>query len=89
LILLQALLESSLKLLVGPSRCNVVVDGLSHSLRNRRLVRACDGRRSKLNWPRPSEDAPLIAMVIEGLAARNVSEPDFIRWVQLRTAGRV
>jgi death on curing protein len=42
--------------------------------------------RSELCWPRPDEDAPLIAMVVEGLAASSVSEPDFIRWVQGRVA---
>jgi death-on-curing protein len=40
--------------------------------------------RSEIDWPRPADDAPLIAMVIEGLAARSVSEADFIRWVAER-----
>lgn len=42
--------------------------------------------RSAIDWPRPSEDAPLIAMAIEGLAARTVSEVDFIRWAKERVA---
>lgn len=40
--------------------------------------------RSGLIWARPMEDAILIAMVVEGLAAGHVSEGDFIRWVQER-----
>jgi death on curing protein len=40
--------------------------------------------RSGIEWPRPSEDAISIAIVIEGLAAKIVSEQDFIRWVKLR-----
>jgi death-on-curing protein len=40
--------------------------------------------RSGIEWPRPSEDAIAIAMVVEGLAARTISERDFIRWTQLR-----
>lgn len=35
-------------------------------------------------WPRPREDAGEIAEKIEGLAARRVSEPDFVRWAKLR-----
>lgn len=41
--------------------------------------------RGGLAWPRPREDAEEIAEKIEGLAARRVSEPDFVRWVKLRT----
>jgi death on curing protein len=54
---------------------------------NKRIAYECMREmldRSRLAWPRPTEDAPLIAMVIEGLAASNVSEGDFVRWVQLR-----
>jgi prophage maintenance system killer protein len=40
--------------------------------------------RDGLAWPRPREDAEEIAGKIEGLAARRVSEPDFVRWVKLR-----
>ncbi len=41
--------------------------------------------RSEIPWPRPSEDADEIASTIEGLAARTVSEQDFVRWVKQRT----
>ena len=44
--------------------------------------------RSGIEWPRPGEDAPLIAMMIEGLAARTVSEPDFITWVKDRVENK-
>jgi len=40
--------------------------------------------RDGVPWPRPREDAEEIAEKIEGLAARRVSEPDFVRWVKLR-----
>jgi death on curing protein len=40
--------------------------------------------RAGVAWPRPREDAQEIAEKIEGLAARRVSEPDFVRWVKLR-----
>lgn len=40
--------------------------------------------RSEIDWPRPTEDAALIAMMVEGLAARSVSEADFIRWANER-----
>jgi len=36
-------------------------------------------------WPRPREDAEEIAGKIKGLAAQRLSEPDFVRWVKLRT----
>ena len=41
--------------------------------------------RDGLAWPRPSEDAVEIATMVERLAAREVSEADFVRWVQART----
>jgi death-on-curing protein len=40
--------------------------------------------RDGVAWPRPREDAEEIAGKIEGLAARRLSEPDFVRWVKLR-----
>jgi death on curing protein len=40
--------------------------------------------RSGAAWPRPREDAEEIARRIEGLAARRIAEPDFVRWVKLR-----
>lgn len=40
--------------------------------------------RAGVAWPRPREDAEEIAAKIEGLAARRVSEADFVRWVKLR-----
>lgn len=40
--------------------------------------------RAGAAWPRPHADAEEIAAKIEGLAARRVSEPDFVRWVKLR-----
>jgi hypothetical protein len=41
--------------------------------------------RSELPWPRASEDVDEIASTIEGLAARTVSEREFVAWVQQRT----
>ena len=41
--------------------------------------------RSGLPWPRPSEDVDEIASTIEGLAARTVSEREFVSWVKRRT----
>jgi death-on-curing protein len=35
-------------------------------------------------WPRPSQDVDEIAGTIEKLAARELSERDFVRWVQTR-----
>lgn len=40
--------------------------------------------RAGVAWPRPREDAAEIAEKIEGLAARRLSEPDFVRWAKLR-----
>lgn len=40
--------------------------------------------RAAVTWPRPREDAAEIAGKIEGLAARRVSEADFVRWAKLR-----
>jgi len=36
-------------------------------------------------WPRASEDVDEIAGTIEALAAREISERDFVRWVKART----
>jgi len=41
--------------------------------------------RSGVPWPRPSEDAESIAATVEDLAARTISEEDFVRWVRSRT----
>jgi death-on-curing protein len=41
--------------------------------------------RSGIPWPRPSKDVDEIASTIEGLAARTISEQDFVRWVKRRT----
>lgn len=41
--------------------------------------------REGLPWPRPSEDAVEIADMVEGLAARAVSEREFVDWVKART----
>jgi|ERR1700709_351011 len=41
--------------------------------------------RSGIPWPRPSEDVDEIVSTIEGLAARTVSERDFVSWVRRRT----
>lgn len=41
--------------------------------------------RSGVPWPRPSEDAEDIALTIEGVAARTVSEQDFVDWTKRRT----
>ena len=44
--------------------------------------------RERLPWPRPSEDVDEIASTIEGLAARTISERDFVRWVKRRVQSR-
>ncbi len=41
--------------------------------------------RDGLPWPRPSEDAQEIGDMVEGLAAREVSEREFVAWVRART----
>jgi len=41
--------------------------------------------RSGIPWPRPSEDVDEIATTIEGLAARTISEREFVSWVRQRT----
>lgn len=41
--------------------------------------------REGLSWPRPSEDAQEIGDMVEGLAAREVSERQFVAWVKTRT----
>lgn len=43
--------------------------------------------REGLPWPRPSEDAQEIGDMVEGLAAREVSERQFVAWVKARTEG--
>jgi death on curing protein len=40
--------------------------------------------REGLPWPRPGEDAVEIATMIERLAARDISERDFVLWVRAR-----
>jgi death on curing protein len=42
--------------------------------------------RDGLPWPRPSEDAQEIGDMVEGLAAREVAEREFVDWVKKRTA---
>lgn len=42
--------------------------------------------RAGLPWPRPSEDAVEIAETVEALAARTLSEEQFVAWVQARVA---
>lgn len=46
-----------------------------------RAAICCDG----LPWPRPREDAQEIGDMVEGLAAREVSEREFVAWVKKRT----
>lgn len=41
--------------------------------------------RDGIPWPRPSEDADEIAATIEKLAARELSEREFVAWVRART----
>jgi death on curing protein len=41
--------------------------------------------RGGFGWPRPSEDAEEIAGTVEALAAREISERDFVAWVRART----
>lgn len=62
-------------------RCNPLPDG------NKRVAYECMRElldRDGVAWPRPREDAEEIAAKVEGLAARRISEPDFVRWVRLR-----
>ena len=40
--------------------------------------------RAGLPWPRPREDARKIANTIEALAAREMSEAEFVLWVRTR-----
>lgn len=42
--------------------------------------------RADLPWPRPSEDAVEIAETVEALAARAISEEEFVAWVRSRVA---
>jgi death on curing protein len=42
--------------------------------------------RGGVPWPRPSQDADEIAGTIERVAAREVSEREFVRWTKARTA---
>lgn len=41
--------------------------------------------RDGIPWPRPSEDAEEIAIMVERLAGREISEQEFVRWVRSRT----
>ncbi len=41
--------------------------------------------RDGIAWPRPREDAEEIAATIEDLAARTLSEQDFVSWAKQRT----
>lgn len=41
--------------------------------------------RDGLPWPRPSEDAEEIATMVERLAARDLTEQEFVAWVKRRT----
>ncbi len=41
--------------------------------------------QSGIPWRRPSEDVEEIASMIEGLAARTISEQEFVTWVKRRT----
>jgi death-on-curing protein len=40
--------------------------------------------RSAITWPRPSEDAVSIALTVEGLAARTITEEEFRAWARQR-----
>lgn len=41
--------------------------------------------RGGVPWPRPTQDADEIAGTIERVAAREVSEREFVRWTKART----
>lgn len=41
--------------------------------------------RDCIPWPRPSRDVDEIAGTIEALAAREISEAEFVAWVRART----
>lgn len=41
--------------------------------------------RHGIPWPRPREDAVEIATMVERLAGRGVTEPEFVAWVRART----
>jgi death-on-curing protein len=40
--------------------------------------------RGGFPWPRPTEDAVIIADAVEALAGRQMSERDFVTWVKVR-----
>jgi death-on-curing protein len=42
--------------------------------------------RDDLPWPRPGDDAVEIAETVEALAARTLSEEEFVAWVRSRVA---
>ncbi len=67
--------------------CSRIIRGNPLPDGNKRVAYECMREmleRSGVGWPRPREDAEEIAAKVEGLAARRISEPDFVRWVKLR-----
>jgi death-on-curing protein len=56
---------------------------------NKRIAYECMREmleRSGLPWPRPQEDAIEIAETVKALAARALSEEEFVAWVRSRVA---
>jgi prophage maintenance system killer protein len=68
--------------------CSRIIRGNPLPDGNKRVAYECMREmleRDGVAWPRPREGAEDIALRIEGLAARRISEQDFVRWVKLRT----
>ncbi len=56
---------------------------------NKRIAYECMREmleRTDLPWPRPAEDAIEIAETVKALAARTLSEEEFVAWVRSRVA---
>lgn len=68
--------------------CSRVIRNMPLPDGNKRVAYGCMREmleRSGIPWPRPSEDVDEIASTIEGLAARTISEREFVDWVKRRT----
>ena len=67
--------------------CSRLIRNMPLSNGNKRAAYACMREmleRSGVRWPRPREDADEIASTLKALAAREISEQDFVRWVKRR-----
>jgi prophage maintenance system killer protein len=71
--------------------CSRVIRSRPFPAGNERVAYGCLREmleRDGIPWPRPSEDAEEIATMVERLAAREVSEQEFVGWVRARTEMR-